>query len=392
MKAIYLLLVSYIFLCTQALGESNENHINIVADEDQTEVFFNWHTDRCFDNNIPDSPARAFHSYDGKVYLYTAHYENVPYIGSTLDNARPACGEYYSAAMDSSPELYNSRIWLQTFYAVAGGKIVYSLASSDYHGIWFKNCLKVDPKNPGCWSSAVVLANSNDGGRNFDIAKPPNHIIARSPYLFSKERGGPSGFFTTSNIVKRGDYYYSLFYAGAYKQQLSGNCLARTNNLSDPRSWRSWDGKKFDTPFPWKALQGVDGQAHFSCMPIDGLNKKIRSLLWHEISHKYIAIFEEIKKSNSNMRLDVLFNYATSDDLINWSKTRNIISIQGPENCKTPQFSAAYPSILDSNSKDINFGTIDSSGYLYYTHFNLSDNCQLTLNRDLLRVPIKIHP
>jgi hypothetical protein len=41
MKAIYLLLVSYIFLCTQVLGKSNENHINIVAGEDQTEVFFN---------------------------------------------------------------------------------------------------------------------------------------------------------------------------------------------------------------------------------------------------------------------------------------------------------------------------------------------------------------
>lgn len=324
--------------------------------------------------------------------MYAAHYENVPFIGSKLDNAKPACGQHYSAAMDSSPELYNSRIWLQTFYATDGGKKVYSLASSDYHGIWFNNCLKADPKNPGCWSSAIVLANSNDGGKNFGIANPPDHIIARSPYLFSKERGGPSGFFTTSNIVKRGDYYYALFYVGAYKKQLAGNCLARTNNLSDPRTWRSWDGQNFDTYLPWKASQGKDSQADAACLPINGLNKKVRSLLWHETSHKYIAIFEEVKKNNHNKRLDVLFNYATSDDLINWSPTRTIMSIPGPENCKTPQFSAAYPSILDSNSEDINFGTIASSGYLYYTRFNLSDNCQITHNRDLLRVPIKIYP
>jgi hypothetical protein len=50
----------------------------------------------------------------------------------------------------------------------------------------------------------------------------------------------------------------------------------------------------------------------------------------------------------------------------------------------------AYPVLLDPNSPSRNFETTGQSVYLYYTRFNYQ-NCQMNLDRDLIRIPIQFN-
>jgi hypothetical protein len=50
---------------------------------------------------------------------------------------------------------------------------------------------------------------------------------------------------------------------------------------------------------------------------------------------------------------------------------------------------SAFPSVIDPGSTSRNFETVGKTAYLYYTQFHYT-NCQQTLDRDLVRVPIAI--
>jgi len=367
----------------QASGATSP--LQITAQPHNIETVFDWSKQRCFKENIPDSPARAFHSIDGSVYLYATHYKNTPLKGSSLDSLEPDCNTLFSGSLDSNPEHYDARIWLQTFYSTNKGQDIYSLGSSDYHGKWFNNCQHND--NHDCWMSAIVLAHSGDGGKHFRSAPAPHHIIAKSPASFSNTRKGATGFLTTSNIVMIGEHYYALFNTAAHKKQARGNCLARTKDLANPRSWLAWDGKDFSDPLYKNTDPNSDGQ---TCKTLKTLPYKIRSLLWHPASKQYIAVFEVTESHKANKKIDIHFSYALSKNLKDWSNPETIITLKGNEHCQNTQIAGAYPSIIDSTSSDENFGTVSDTAHLYYTRFNLNPSCQQTFDRDLVRIPIQI--
>lgn len=379
----------WIALLISAQTQSASIPLRIDANAEEVETVFSWRNDRCFDENIPDSPARAFRSKGGVVYLYATHHKNVPLTGASLDNLKPACATQFQGANSADPRHYNTRIWLQTFFSTNSGKDIYSLGSSDYHGKWFKNCKLTKNPSSDCWFSAIVLAHSIDGGKTFTTATPPDHVVANSSQQYSPTQEGSVGFLTTSNIVKVDDYFYALFYASADKRQRNGNCLARTNDLADARSWRAWDGRDFNVSlYQPQKLKGSSA----TCKTLPSLPYKIRSLLWHEASQGYIATFEKTKSIKTlQRRTDVTFSYSWSKDLKDWSRPREIVTLEGPLHCSRAQVAGAYPSLVDSSSLDENFGSVGDSAYLYYTKFNLQSKCRLTLDRDLVRIPIKIH-
>ncbi|WP_155642315.1 hypothetical protein [Pseudomonas alabamensis] len=379
----------YVLTSLSALANASpvDSKLTITPELSKTQVVFNWKTDRCSDDNIPDSPARAFKSADGTVNLYATHYINRSMTGNSLDSVKQSCEIRFEAKMDSRPQLYDARVWLQTFYSEDNGNKVISLASSDYHGRWFKNCDESQGKNLGCWWSAIILAQSDDGGKSFNTESPSNRIIAQSNYKFSNRESGPIGFLTTSNIVKIDEWYYSIFYTSKYKDQNAGNCLARTSDINSKYSWRFWDGRDFSIDLSNPYASHTKSK---TCVTLKNLSSKIRSLTWHSKTKEFIASHEDfINKKPPQSRVDARFSFSTSKDLIHWSNPKEIITITGKKNCQ-PQSPAAYPSILDSNSTDRNFGTVGNNAYLYYTKFNLGEDCRLTLDRDLLRVPINL--
>lgn len=346
---------------------------------------------RCNVEHIPDSPARAFRSSGKKVFLFATHYTNQPFTGSSLDNLKPACSFGFQAAMDPDSEKYNARTWLQTFYT-EDGRTVYSIGSSDYHGSWFNKCTSPSKENPKCWWSALTLAISKDGGKTFNSSTPPNHIIARAPFSYSMDTKQPMGFFTSSNIVKRDNFYYTLVYTSGYKGQNKGSCLMRTNDLSSPTSWRSWNGKNFSGKFLSSENPESMRPEDYFCSPVTKLEDPVRSLLWHEPSGQYIAVFSSSRrtKKTKGTSVNVKFQFSTSRDLIEWSTPRDIIDFDSPSNCIHGIIPVAYPSIIDHSSKDMNFGTVGDSAYLYFTRFNFSKECTMTMDRDLVKIPISI--
>src|ERR1700742_1558629 len=55
------------------------------------EAVYQWSTQRCADDFIPDSPARAFRRRDNSIALIAAHYKNQFLVGSSFDDLRPNC-------------------------------------------------------------------------------------------------------------------------------------------------------------------------------------------------------------------------------------------------------------------------------------------------------------
>ncbi len=353
------------------------------------EPAYKWSTDRCDDEQIPDSPVRAFRSSDGTVRMMAAHFSNQFLVGPQARSLKRDCTSTFSARMENAPEKFNARTWLQTFYT-EDGQTVYSLGSADYHGSWFDRCSGRNNDNPKCWRSAIVLAVSKDGGKSFSTAEPPEHIIARPPNSFeSEERGRPAGFFTTSNVVKRGNFYYTLINTQGFGDQKAGNCLIRTDKLDRPDSWRAWDGKDFSLRLPRAA-----GDKVAACQPVNGPTEPFRTVLQHTPSGLYVAVSSSTKREPAGRKegMVVRFRFTTSKDLMNWSPPRDFTEIRSNVGCEKGVPPVTYPALFDPDSTDRNFGTIGDTAYLYYTRFNGADNCRLTMDRDLVRVPIKLTP
>ena len=49
------------------------------------EIVFDWTTDACEQENIPDAPARAFRDAAGNINLSISHYHNYRMLGPDFD-------------------------------------------------------------------------------------------------------------------------------------------------------------------------------------------------------------------------------------------------------------------------------------------------------------------
>lgn len=357
------------------------------------ETVFSWQKDRCNVDQIPDSPARAFQSKTLGVVLFAAHYTNDFLVGENLETLKAFCTNGYRASMRDDAELFDARIWLQSFYT-ENGTNVYALGSSDYHGSWFNRCSGLNARNPKCWRSAITLAVSNDGGRTFSSRSPPDHILARPPTDFNSESEGmPAGFFTASNIVQKAGHFYALVHTFGYLGQAPGNCVLRTNKLADPAAWMAWSGQEFDVSLRGLRKTNYTQRLGSECKPVSGLKEPIGSMLLHETSGNYIATFvrRSVIDRASGGVTRVEFRYSVSKDLMNWSDSRLIVAYDGAATCQIGAVATvSYPALLDPKSKDRNFGTVGESAFVYFTRHNSAPACKMSMDRDLVRVPVRI--
>jgi hypothetical protein len=87
------------------------------------------------------------------------------------------------------------------------------------------------------------------------------------------------------------------------------------------------------------------------------------------------------------------FYYSTSDDLVHWSMRQLIMEVPSltSHQCGGPD-AVAYPSLIDQDSTDRMFRITDGTVYLYFVRLHYDAACQLTFDRDLVRVPIQFSP
>ncbi len=345
------------------------------------EIVFDWTTQKCVNDDIPDTPARAFRDVNGNIQLISTHFTNRRFIGSSLDTVAHACPVLLSSSLDSNPSQYDDHEWLASIYTL-DGQTIYGLVHNEYQGYLYNTC----PSYASCWYNAITSAVSTNAGASYTQATAPNHLVASVPYQYVNNVGFPYGYFAPSNIIYKDGYYYAFMQIEQYQSQPWGVCLMRTQTLSNPSSWMFWDGSGFtNTPINPYTTPVTNVASHL-CQPVSqqNLNKIIGSVTYNNYLGKYIMVGVH---QTSNAVADSGFFYSLSDDLINWGPPQLLMTAILPW---MPESQGAgggqyqlYPVLLEETSSR-NFEVTGQMPYLYYAKKN-PNSVEPSLDRDLVR-------
>jgi hypothetical protein len=233
---------------------------------------------------------------------------------------------------------------------------------------------------------------SADDGELFAY-EPDRRVAVALPTKFRREPGwkNAQGFATVSSIFQYQGNFYAFAGSRGGGAQPVGNCLMRTHNLTDPASWRAWDGHDFTVRFDNPYTTADNQASERVCRPIrvpGDQSGEVRSVSWDPDLRVFIAIVRgHMKPVGSDTAVTGIF-YSTSSDLFHWKRAGLIMKLDAQGACKPLIF---YPSILDPAAKTPNFEDITAHSYVYYSRFNISPgHCNGTMDRDLMRVPLNI--
>jgi hypothetical protein len=358
------------------------------------EVVFRHTTDACMDGDFPDNPARAVRLADGSLLLNAgaATFWFLS-IGPDFYSLQRNCNPVMISQDDWSASSFTNRDWIFALYS--DGSVIHALIHNEFHDPVAPNCLPGDSSdaNP-CQYNSITYASSADGGHTFTHPTSPQHLVAPPPVQWSPTPTNSIfpvapyyGYFEPTNIVHSSDgFYYSRMIAVDNSSAPTGGyCVMRTQTLSNPASWRAWDGSGFNLQMtnPYTGPATTICQRSF-LLPYESLtfNTYLNKFMLVGMSNQY----------TSNLPTQCGYYFSLSSDLVNWSLQQLIAPafFPAPAACQKPGAGGiaggvAYASIIDHDDTTINFETPGRTPYLYYTRFN--DNVE---NRDLVRVPIII--
>ena len=372
----------------------NEPYASALAPET---VVFDWTTDRCGDDsNIPDQPARAFRNDIGQVNLIATHHTARRALGARVDTAVPTCNVVMTSTEDPDPSRWDHDNWISSPYT-RDGTTVYSLSHMEYRGWKYDTsgtCTTGNPTWAKCWYNVITLLKSTNGGATFSSASPPpTQFVGGIPYRYAVGIG-PSGFMNPSNIVRgRDGYYYTIVHVEPHDAlQAKGACLWRTQDLSDPKSWRAWSGSGFNVRFLDPYVNNISDPAQHVCALVGAntIETGAESLTWSTYFKKWLLV-----RAAGGGAYPAGFYAYTSDDLINWGQGTLLVNAKLPwaHTCGDPDY-LEYPSLLDPESKSRNFETTGQRPTLFFTHFHVvydsPTHCYMGPDRDLLRIPIEL--
>lgn len=357
----------------------------------EEEVIFDWTTDRCEANNVIDLPARAYRDADGQTQLILSHFVSYRMLGPDLDHLQVDCNRIMVSQRDADPSVYADAEWIAAPYT-EDGQTIYAVLHNEYHGYDHPGqCSRSSYYSP-CWYNALTLAVSTDGGSTFTHAfNPPEHLIANLPFVYEAD-AGPAGPRNPSNIIKGNDgYYYMFANLSYYADDRQWVCLMRTQDLSDPTSWRFWDGQGFDGQFTNPYKNPVDDTRRHVCSALanDEIGASLNeSITYSTYLNRYVLV--GISADTIGGREIWGFYYSFSDDLVHWTRRKLLVEMTLPwtaDNNTDVMF--LYPALLDPASESRNYETVGQTAYLYFTRHNFG---QGSLDRDLIRVPVEFFP
>lgn len=358
----------------------------IVRADGPERLLFDHERDACEVWDVPDAPARAYRDADGKVHLFQTHFHNRALVGDDFASLKHSCNIVFQGAESSDAAQYSDRSWITSTYTF-DGRTVYGLVHNEFQANrWPELCPSREYMK--CWYNSVTSIVSTDGGATFRYNEP--RLVAAIPFTAKAAQGHHAGFFIPSNIVHRDGYYYFLSSVAAPAPQASGNCLFRTRDITDNKSWRMWRKGAFETRVADPYVETVDPADHL-CDPVGGaaLRWPVNGVVFHEPSHTWIAIMLGRTPDAEGNEITG-FHYATSPDLVNWSGPWPVQG--GPTSNKRDCSSGrtfAYPSLIDPESRSRNFETVGSRAELYFSSLELQ-KCRMTTRRDLRSLPVRI--
>src|SRR6185312_10075443 len=166
------------------------------------------------------------------------------------------------------------------------------------------------------------------------------------------------------SIVKRPDgYYYALMRVEAHGVQPEGTCLLRTNDLSQPASWRAWSGTGFSIRPHNPYTEPSEDPADHVCQRVSyqQINKMGASLTFSTYFGKYLLVDVSFLKDPVTEITETGFYYSLSDDLVNWTTRKRILDapLQSTYSCGDPEEPLSNAVVLDPDSPTRNFETTD---------------------------------
>ena len=380
-------IVVWALLATPAVAEPAGAPALKLTFAGETELVFNPKRDRCDGHDVPDAPLRAYRGAEGKTIAFGLHFVNRALRGDTLDRIKIDCNVVLNSKHLADPAAYDDYNWITATWT-NDGKSVDAIIHHEYHGnehegrCAFKEMMK-------CWYNTLVGYRSTDGGANFlRSARAP--VVAAAAFTQDKQQGRHRGFFNPSNIVAMGNHRYFMASNTGWDGQGFGVCLFRTQDTSDPSSWRAWDGKDFSRRYgdPYGPAGTNTGKP---CQPILPFQAPVGSVTRHAASGNWIAVYQAWKDDKYHPLAGLY--YATSRNLTDWTMPRLLLA--GATNyddpCKISGPLMGYPSMLDPQSKSRNYDETGDSAQLYYVSLE-TKGCSITSNRDLLRRRVAIAP
>ena len=352
----------------------------------KTQTVFDWSSQACGPEHLPDLPVRAFRDYRGRVQLILPHDVNRRMVGPSLGRVYVDCDVILRSALNPDPAAFDDQEWIASVFT-RDGRHVAALVHEEYHGTEPGTCAQTHPTPvPPCWYNAINFARSDDGGRSFKL--PRDHFVAASTYRYAP-RAAPTGIFTPSNIVGPRDGYYYALVVSRTPSGTTGSCLIRTDDPFAPSSWRAWDGTGFGIRFADPYLVAPD--ASRACVPVGRpeIVEMHESLTYNTYIDRYLLVgVASLPGPNGELMAGIYFSL--SSDLVHWSPRQLIMeaTVISTFRCGGPN-PIAYPSLIDPSSDSRTFATTGRRPYLYFTRLNY-EHCKRSLNRDLVRVPIEI--
>jgi len=354
----------------------------------EMEVVFDWSTDRCEDEQIPDLAVRAFRDSREQINLVMSNPSTSRLIGEDLNSLTPDCKQLMESQKDPDPANFRDNEWIASPYTL-DGETIYALVHNEYQGHTHPGQCPQNDYFP-CWYNSVTQFISIDSGATFDpIRDAPDHLVAASPARYEPGKG-PYGMRSPSNIIKGpGGYYYAFLSYHGVNSNPQQVCLTRTNDLTDPGSWRFWDGNGFNGQFLNPYTESIEKPSENTCpalAPNEIGSSLYGSVTFNTYLNRYVLI--GLSADQISGREVWGFYFSTSADLINWSRRKLIMEVPLPWTVEFPgsDLSFLYPSLLDPDSASRNFETSDDQAYLYFTRNNFG---HASLDRDLVRVPVR---
>jgi hypothetical protein len=354
------------------------------------EVAWDWDTMRCADYDWPDGPVQAFRDSLGRLQLVAPF---LRMIGTSFADLTTDCSPQLPITLDPNPAHYDYIHWLNGIYTV-NGRDVYALLHNEWHGWEIPGACPSAGKGRRCGVGAVTYAVSHDNGDTWVSPAPPDNFVATVPPrpVIDDPR---TGLFAPSAPVKKGSYYYTFALIGASEEQEPGACVLRSPDLTDPHSWRGWDGASFSVRFKNPYYENASPQRTHLCEPMDfdSIQAMTRSVTYNTFLGKYVLTGDAAKFDPVQSKTVHAFYFSTSDDLIHWSMRQLLYDVPTVQShqCGGPD-AGAYPALIDHDSTDRNYRTTDATAYLYFTRIHYNAACQSDQQNDLIRVPVQFSP
>lgn len=338
-----------------------------------------WH--KCKIIDVPDIPARPFADREGLVHMIVGSTSFHPMNGSSPLNVSRSCAVAWNQTHDADPSRFAGDEFLDSPIVFPNGTIV-SLVHTEYPGNVYNHSGPGAPHcgakaYPLCWTVTVGLAVSHDWGKTWAHAlPPPRHLAFAVPYTYNMSHLA-YGWGDPSNIVK-GQHHHAgrhleeeeFYYVAVWNRnqiglQAPGICMARSNHLLDPGSWRGWGGSSFNVSFvsPYTMTPGSEAQ-HICQVTNLPLGCAPAGLAWSNYLSLYVVTLGCGRDG---------FKMATSSDLIVWSDTRPLPSLPTHTNVSNVSKMVRaqnYPTFIDPSAPtafaDPNYYTIGKAPYLFW--------------------------